>query len=147
MDLQFSGRLRGRVQGLATVVEAMMERGYDVKHRVSPLHGEFDVYPVIDTYEAIFVNFHVPPRYGTIRMHSEIVDALWNGWWMDHGKVVFTSFGNPYTLWELPWMPNYINMFSNTAASQRAAVKVWLGEMPAEGTCPIKLDGFFDIEV
>jgi len=147
IDLQFTGQLRGRVQGLATIPEELEKRGFDVKHMVSPLHGEFDIYPYIDEYEAIFVNFHVPPRYGTMRMHSEIIDALWNGWWMDHGKVVFTSFGNPYTLWELPWMPNYINMFSNTAASQRAAVKVWLGEMPAEGKCPIKLNGFFDIEV
>ncbi|MBS3734208.1 MAG: glycoside hydrolase family 3 protein [Phycisphaerae bacterium] len=147
MDLQFAGRQRGRVQGLQTVAEALQEHGLDVDHWVSPLHGEFDIYPVIDQYDAIFVNFHVPARYGSTRMHSEIIDALWNGWWMDHGRVVFTSFGNPYTIWELPWMPNYINTFSNSAASQRAAVKVWLGEMPARGKSPVRLEGFFDIQV
>ncbi len=147
MDLQFGGRQRGPTQGLAEIPKALEERGLRVDHRVSPLHGDFDIYPIIGDYEAIFVNFHIPPRYGSVKMHSEIIDALWNAWWMDHGRVVFTSFANPYILWELPWMPNYLNTFSNRPASQRAAVRVWLGELPARGKSPVSLEGFFEREV
>lgn len=147
IDLQFAGRLRGRVQGLSEVVAALEQRGHEVTHMVSPVHGDFDVIPVLDRHEAVFVNFHIPPRYGTVRMHSEIIDALWNAWWLDHGKVVFTTFGNPYTLWELPWMPNCVATFSNNANSQRAAVKVWLGEASPQGKCPVRLEGFFDMQV
>ena len=147
MDLQFSGKQRGATQGLTEIPRALEERGLRVDHKVSPLHGDFDLYPVIGDYGAIFVNFHIPPRYGNVKMHSEIIDALWNAWWMDHGRVVFTSFANPYILWELPWMPNYVNTFSNRPASQRAAVKVWLGEMPARGKSPVSLEGFFERRV
>ncbi len=147
MDLQFPARDGSKAAGLSEIPAALRERGYEVDHMVSPLHGDFDIYPIIDNYEAVFVNFNVPPRYGCQKMNSAVLDALWNGWWMDHGKVVFTSFFNPFAIWEVPWVPNYVNAFHNNRCSQRAAVKVWLGEMPARGKSPVGLEGFFDVEV
>ncbi len=51
----------------------------------------------------------------------------------------FTSFGNPYVLHEMPHLPNLLAAYGNSAVSQRAAVKVWLGEIEAQGDCPVKL--------
>jgi hypothetical protein len=39
----------------------------------------------------------------------------------------------------LPHIPNLLATYSSGDASQRAAVKVWLGEMPAQGSLPVKM--------
>jgi beta-N-acetylhexosaminidase len=83
------------------------------------------------------------PRYGSTRFYAGSVQALWNAVWMDHPRVVFTSFGDPYKLYEMPYVPNYVNTYSNTPSSQRAAVKVWLGEAQARGAVPVDCPGFF----
>ncbi|MEZ4707805.1 MAG: hypothetical protein R3A44_11390 [Caldilineaceae bacterium] len=58
---------------------------------------------------------------------------------MDHPRVYYTSVGNPYVLHEMPHLPNLLATYSDSAASQRAAVKVWLGEIEAAGDCPVQL--------
>ena len=66
---------------------------------------------------------------------------------MDHPSLVFTSFGNPYKIYELPSVPNMVNTYSPMPASQRAAVKVWLGEEEPLGRNPVTLPGFSECEV
>ena len=63
----------------------------------------------------------------------------WRSLFMDHPRVCYTAFGNPYVLHELPHLPNLLVTYSETAVSQRAAVKVWLGEIGAAGDCPVKM--------
>lgn len=58
---------------------------------------------------------------------------------MDHPQVCYTAFGNPYVLHEMPHLPNLLAAYSDSPASQRAAVKVWLGEIGAQGDCPVRL--------
>ena len=99
------------------------------------------------SYDAVFINLHIVPRYGSLRMFGKLGGIFWNSFWLDHDCVVFTSFGDPYKIFEMPSVPNMVNVFSNTPSSQKAAVQFWLGEIEAEGKSPIKLDGFFDIEV
>jgi hypothetical protein len=53
--------------------------------------------------------------------------------------VLYTSFGSPYVLHEMPHLPNLLAAYGSSAVSQRAAVKVWLGEIEAQGDCPVRL--------
>ena len=73
--------------------------------------------------------------------------VLWRGYVLHHKRVVFTSFGDPYKLFDMPYLKEYINAFSNDAAAQRAVVKVILGEIEPQGKNPVRLEGFFEREV
>jgi len=141
----FPGGVRGAVQELDTVDKELEKRGFAVKHVFNPSSEWLN--ENAGDYEAVFMNIHVPPRYGSVRMHGELGSIFWNSFWLDHPCVVFTSFGDPNKLYEMPYAPNYINAYSNTPSSQRAAVKVWLGEEEALGRSPLKCGEYFDIEV
>lgn len=41
--------------------------------------------------------------------------------------------------YELPHIPNLLTTYGGSDVSQRAAVKVWLGEMEAQGSLPVKM--------
>jgi hypothetical protein len=76
--------------------------------------------------------------------------ALWTFWDLavvKHPRVVVTSLGDPYKLGERPYLKTYVNAFSPTPDSVRAAVKVWLGELEPRGKSPVALQGVFDREV
>ena len=73
--------------------------------------------------------------------------VLWRGYVLQHPRCIFTSFGDPYKLFDMPYLKEYINAFSNTPATQRAVVKVLLGEIKAQGKNPVSLKGFFEREV
>ena len=51
----------------------------------------------------------------------------------------YTAFGNPYLAYELPAVPRLIATYGSSDCSQRAAVKVWLGEIPATGELPVRM--------
>ncbi|MCB0025345.1 MAG: hypothetical protein KDD91_20075, partial [Caldilinea sp.] len=57
----------------------------------------------------------------------------------EHPHVYYTSFGSPYLLYELPALPNLLCAYGDAQVSQRAAVRVWLGELPAQGVLPVTL--------
>lgn len=84
---------------------------------------------------------------GSLRCDWSNVNAFWRGLIFRHPKVVFTSFGDPYKLYEFPYLPVYVNAFSPVPESQRAFVKVLFGEIEAIGKNPVTLKGFFDTEV
>jgi hypothetical protein len=63
----------------------------------------------------------------------------WRSLFIDHPQVYYTSFGNPYILHEMPHLPNLLAAYGDSQVSQRAAVKVWLGEIEAQGDCPVRL--------
>jgi beta-N-acetylhexosaminidase len=136
---------RGYVKELDVVNEELASRGFEVEHFVNPgsellnrRAGEFD---------AVFINVHIMPVYGTTRFAGKAVSTLWNSFWHDHPAVVFTSFGDPYKLYEMPYVPNYVMTFSNTPSSQRTVVKVWLGEIEPAGKLPVSLEGYYECEV
>lgn len=58
---------------------------------------------------------------------------------MDHPQVYYTSFGNSQTLHEMNYLLNLLATYSDSVPSQRAAVKVWLGEIGAQGDCPVRM--------
>ncbi len=125
---------------LGTITDELRRRGFEVDELDNPSHTQ-----LIDAathYDKIFVNIHhqMHSLMGTPRLIGHMVMAFWRGFWVDApGKVVFTSFGSPYVFYELPHLPNMIAAWGASPASQRAAVKVWLGEREATGRCPVRI--------
>ncbi|HWP03173.1 MAG TPA: glycoside hydrolase family 3 protein [Gemmatimonadaceae bacterium] len=54
-----------------------------------------------------------------------------------HAKVVLVSFGSPYILQYVPNVGTYLVAWGGSAASQRAAARALLGEIPITGRMPI----------
>ena len=77
---------------------------------------------------------------GTVRMTAPICFNFWMTPWVDiPGKFVFTAFGNPWLAHEQPHLPNLLLAFGNSVVSQRAAVRVWLGELKPTGKLPVSV--------
>ena len=133
---------RGYTKDLSVVDAELTARGYEVTHLENPSPDELQA--AMAGKEAVFMNLHIMPRYGSTRFFAGSVAPLWNAVWIDHPRVVFTSFGDPYKIYEMPYVSNYTNTYSNTPSSQRAVVKVWLGEMQASGAVPVECPGFFE---
>ena len=91
--------------------------------------------------------YHRDSAGGSLRFGWDEVFAFWRGYIFKHPKVIFTSFADPYKLYELPFLKTYVNTFSATEESQKAFVRVLLGEIEARGKNPVELKGYFEREV
>ena len=140
-----TGLRHGGHDDLVVVDEELRRRGFVVDHLIN--QGGDDVRKIMGDYAAIFVNVNIPPRYGSNKLAPPASGVLWDSFWPDHPRVVFTSFTDPFKLHEMPCVPNWVLTFCNTADSQRAAVAVWLGEEKARGKLPVSLPGYFEAEV
>ena len=124
---------------LTAIDEALRARGIAVDHLTNPTHRE--IIDKANDYDQLFVNLLVTPHslVGTVRMVGKAIMPFWRSFWVDHPKVIVTSFGSPYHLYELPHLPNMVLAYGPSVVSQEAAVKVWLGEIEPQGKCPVKL--------
>ena len=84
---------------------------------------------------------------GSLRVGWYNAMTFWRGYILEHPKMIFVSLGDPYKLFDYPYLKEYINAYSNTAESQKAALKVISGEIPATGKNPVSLEGFFKREI
>lgn len=120
--------------------EELRRRGFQVEHLLNP---EDDLLLAkAAEYDAVFLNLMALPYMvlGTIRnLVGHLGHWAWRWFFADHPQVLVTSFGNPYVLHEMPHLPNLVAAYGNSPVSQRAAVKVWLGELDAQGDCPVHL--------
>ena len=128
-----------RKRDLEVIDLELKKRGLEVTHLVNPTY--YQLINICGNYKAVFINLAILPHsmVGTTRMTGDLLMSFWRAFWVSFDHVVFTSFGSPYHLHELPSIPNYINLYSNTAVSQKAAVKFWLGEITARGQSPVKI--------
>jgi beta-N-acetylhexosaminidase len=132
---------------LKTIDSELRKRGYEVEHMVNPHHTE--LFKRSHEFDAILININIGPQtfMGSNRMAGRFHDTFWKAFWHNHPCVVFTSFGDPYKIYELPYVPVMVNTFGSSTPSQKSAVKVWLGEENAIAKNPINLKGFFNMEV
>lgn len=125
---------------LPTFDEELQARGYQVEHLLNP--GDDELLAKAGAAAVVFMHLLMLPYMVMGSIHN-LVGHLghwrWRSLFMDHPQVYYTSFGNPYVLHELPHLPNLLAAYSDSAPSQRAALKVWLGEIPAQGDCPVRL--------
>jgi beta-N-acetylhexosaminidase len=120
--------------------DELRQRGFQVEHLLNP---EDDLLlEKAGEYDVVFLNLMTLPYMvlGTIRnLVGHLGHWSWRSLFADYPHVLFTSFGNPYVLHEMPHLPNLLAAYGNSDVSQRAAVKVWLGEIEAQGNCPVSL--------
>ncbi|MBR2406512.1 MAG: glycoside hydrolase family 3 protein [Clostridia bacterium] len=132
-------------RAMATVEEELKARGYEVTTLVNPKH--YDVKDAVEKYDLVLLNCRVSSsnyQGGTLRLGWGQVMALWRGYLMQHPNLIFTSFGDPYKLYDYPFAHTYINTYSPTESSQRAFVKALFGEIEAVGKSPVAHEGFFE---
>lgn len=128
--------------------EELERRGYRVDSYDNIGHKK--VREIMDGYDAIIVNSYIHPGLyhgGTLRIGWDNIMTFWRGYILKHPKLVFVSFGDPYKLYDFPYLKTYVNAFSESAATQRAVVKVLLGEKPMTAKNPVSFKGFFEKEI
>lgn len=131
--------LKEELEKRGYVADMMLSYGVDHKKLEEDLKG----------YDCVLFNCRInPANYlgGTIRINWDNIMAFWRGVGVAHPRVIFTSFGDPYKLYDLPFLRTYVNAYSHDDITFRAFVKVLLGEMPAKGKSPVSLKGFFERE-
>ena len=125
---------------LAAFDEALQQRGFQVEHLLNP--GDEELLAKSGEADVVFLNLLMLP-YMVMGSIDNLVGHLghwrWRSLFMDHPRVCYTAFGNPYVLHELPHLPYLLATYSESVVSQRAAVKAWLGEIAAEGDCPVQM--------
>ena len=122
---------------LPDVDKELAGRGFRVQHIIADNYGCVDKF--IHEVDAIFVNFMFKANWGvgsprSVGPHNRM---FMNGFYMEHPRVVFTSFGSPYQLRQFSTLPNLINTHSSSPGSQRTAVAAWFGEIPITGKSPV----------
>ena len=136
------------VRGLDELERELKRRGFQTTVMVNPPHTA--IREVMDSYDCILVNCKMSSQDypgGSLRAGWDQFPAFWRGYVLKHPKVIFTSFGDPYKLYEFPFLHTYINAFSFSESSQRGLVKVLLGETEPAAKNPVSLPGFFEREV
>ena len=58
---------------------------------------------------------------------------------------VFTIFGSPYLLTQIPELPSYIVAYDTNVTAEGAAIRAITGEIPFRGKLPINLPGLYKI--
>jgi beta-N-acetylhexosaminidase len=119
--------------------QALAERGFEVTHLLNPTSNELR--QAAQSHQAVFINLSITPftALGSIRMTDSFRTWGWRSLYLTHPQVVYTAFGNPYIAYEAPNLPRLMTTYGRSIVSQRAAVKVWLGEMDAQGTLPVQM--------
>ena len=103
-----------------------------------------------DNYDLIMINSILSSRNyhgGTMRAGWNSCYMLWDAYALNHPRVIFTSFGDPYKIHDFPYAKTYVNTFSFYAESQIAMARVVLGQMKPEGKNPVEFKGYFKREV
>ncbi|MBQ5929171.1 MAG: hypothetical protein IIX02_00085, partial [Clostridia bacterium] len=129
-------------------IEEFEKEGYRVDLMINPKHK--DVQPILGDYEAVLLNCRMSSENyhgATLRIGWNNIMVLWRAYVLQHPNFVFTSFGDPYKLYDAPYLKTYINAYSGDPTSQRAAAKVLLGKLKPQGKNPVAFKGFFEREV
>lgn len=138
------------IKQLDVVKDELCARGFEVDVRLAGEISHYELEGIKDSYDVLLLNCRISSKDylgGTLRLNWDNIMPFWRGVAIDHPCVVFTSFGDPYKLYELPFLRTYVNAYSSSHYSQRAFVKVLLGEIEAKGKSPVELKGFFRREV
>jgi len=120
--------------------EELRARGFQVEHLLNPRSDELRA--KAQAHDVVFINVDVGPMMamGSIRVSvGSFGHWGWRSLFTEHPHVVYTSFGSPYLTFEIPHAPTLAVTYGDSVMAQRAAVKFWLGEIPALGTLPIQL--------
>ncbi len=131
--------------------QELESRGYTVDYIDNVGENLYnEVNKIKNNYDLILINSYLSSRNyngGSMRVGWNSAMLFWDGYVLDHPRVVFTSFGDPYKIFDYPFVRTYINAYSNYKESQLAVVKLILGDIKAQGKSPVELKGYFNREV
>lgn len=135
------GQLNPRMgmKDLEAFDQELRDRGFDVDHLLNPESQELR--SAAAEHDIVFINLFAMPMMslGSARLTSTFRTWGWRSLFADHPAVAYTTFGSPYVGYELPHIPNLVATFGAGDDSQRAAVKVWLGELEPQGSLPVQM--------
>jgi hypothetical protein len=119
--------------------QELRDRGLQVEHLLNPNSEELR--NKAEVFDLIFINIDNIPfaQLGTVIVTDTFRTWGWRSLYRMHPKVAYTAFGSPYVVHELPAVPRLLAAYGNSDCSQRAAVKVWLGEIEPAGILPVHL--------
>lgn len=130
-----------------TLEQELKDRGCTVDVKVNPSHYELE--NCEKDYDAVLICAKfLPSDYGcgaSLRMGWESMHTFWRGYVLRHPKMIFTSFGDPYKIYEIPFIKTYINAFSPSTYTQQAFAKLLFGEILPTAKSPIELKGFLSL--
>ena len=128
--------------------EELEKKGCIVDELYNPKHKK--IQEVMDDYDLIVLCCKMSSKdyHGaTQRIGWNQMMVFWRGYSLQHPKFVFVSFGDPYKLYELPFLRTYVNAYSSSHFTQRAFVELLLGEIEPKGKSPVELKGFFERQI
>ena len=138
---------RAAKYSITTVEEELKARGVEVTTLINPMH--YKIKEIQDDYDYILFNICYTPVNNdgsSMRMNWKNAMAMWRGYIFQHPRLIAASFGDPYKLYDYPYLKTYVNCFGDTDVMQRAYVRFLTGEIKAVGKSPIALPGFFERE-
>jgi len=158
LPLQVQGRKRFLIINLRgendfstfdTVEKELVLRGHSVTTLINPKH--YEVNEKITEHDVVLVNCKISADDnvgigGSLRVRWPQVMTFWRGYIFKHPCVIFTSFGDPYKLYDFPYLKTYVNAYGFTESIQKGFVKVLLGEISSQAIHPVSLKGFFECE-
>lgn len=138
------------IRELTVVEDELKKRGFRVDRINAIGLNHHKLEKEKNNYDYILINCRISSRDylgGTLRINWDNISLFWRGCVINHPGVIFTSFGDPYKLYDLPFLKNYVNAFSSSDDIQRSFVKVLSGEISSLAKNPVGIDGFFECEV
>ena len=128
--------------------KAFTDRGFEVTEYYRGNYGDVKR-EIVKDYDLVLINCKMSSRDyhgGALRVGWDEIMIFWHAAVLQHKNVIFTSFGDPYKIYEFPYLREYINAFSLTCETQEAVAKVILGEIEPTAKNPVNFPPFFDYE-
>ena len=133
---------------LEPLKKAFEDRGYQVTEYYRGSYANVKE-EIVKDYDLVLVNCKMSSRdyHGSsLRVGWDEIMIFWHAAVLQHKNVIFTSFGDPYKIYEFPYLKEYINAFSLTRETQVAVAKVILGEIEPTAKNPVNFPPFFNYE-
>ncbi len=134
-----------------TVEKQLATYGIETETMFNPKHTlleerikEFDAVIVCSYYGG---NSPLGVHGGSNRTGWDAMMTFWRGYILKAKNLIFLSCGDPYKLYEFPYLKTYVNTFSGADVSLIAAVKLIMGDIKEQAKNPVELKGFFEREV
>jgi len=133
---------------LSAFSDELERHGIEVIRMTNASH--YKINDIIDDVDAAFVLINVNisslsnSSGGSLRLGWNNMMTFWRGYLFKNKNLACISFGDPYKLYEMPYIRTYVNAYSNCESSQIAAARACLGEIGFEGSSPVRLEGFFE---
>lgn len=121
--------------------ELLKNEGFEITRKTELDEKDFPLSDNLNEYELILINIAFNPIWGLgrIRIGGTFMRKIWYMMNTHRERMIITSFGSPYLLYDLPWADTYINAYSPDINTQKSVVDILLGRKQAIGTNPVDI--------